>query len=165
MTFGPRSIYAYYFDSWKRIESVPNFQTIRQISDRRRQYLDVTGARLDARTYTFANPRWKATNAAIKYSTISPISPVFYKYYLCDAMMLIKPSMVRSWATWITTWSCNRHSKFCSGCANEHSHHVQHARTYRAGCANVVINARTYAYCSLGLFLLTWINSNPSIGT
>ena len=61
--------------------------------------------------------------------------------------------------------SCNRRRKFCSGCANEHSQRVQDARTYRAGCANVVIDARTYAYCSLGLFLLTWINRNPSIAS
>ena len=53
--------------------------------------------------------------------------------------------------------SCNRRRKFCSGCANEHSQRVQDARTYQAGCANVVIDARTHAYCSLGLFLLTWI--------
>ena len=29
--------------------------------------------------------------------------PVFCRYYLCDAMMLIKPSMTRPWATGITT--------------------------------------------------------------
>ena len=49
---------------------------------------------------------------------------------------------------------CNRHPKFCSGCANEQSQRVQDARTYQAGCANVVIDVRTYAYCSLGLFFL-----------
>ena len=59
--------------------------------------------------------------------------------------------------------SCNSHRKFCSGCTNEHSQFVQDGRTYRAGCANVVIDTRTYAYCSLGLFLLTWINCHPSI--
>ena len=63
--------------------------------------------------------------------------------------------------------SYNRRRKFCSGCANEHSQRVQDARTYmyQAGCANVVIDARTHAYCSLGLFLLTWINCNPSIAS
>ena len=61
--------------------------------------------------------------------------------------------------------SCNRHRQFCSGCANEHSQRVQDARTYQAGCANVVIDARTHAYCSPGLFLLTWINCNPSIAS
>ena len=61
--------------------------------------------------------------------------------------------------------SCNRRRKFCSGCANEHSQRVQDARTYQAGCANVVIDARTHAYCSPGLFLLAWINCNPSIAS
>ena len=61
--------------------------------------------------------------------------------------------------------SCNRHRKFCSGCANEHGQRVQDARTYQAGCANVVIDARTYAYCSLRLLLQTWINYNPSVVT
>ena len=61
--------------------------------------------------------------------------------------------------------SCNRRRKFCSGCANEHSQRVQDARTYQAGCVNAVIDARTHAYCSLGLFLLTWINCNPSIAS
>ena len=55
----------------------------------------ITGARLDARTYTFAHPIWRTTNAARKHGAISPISPVFCRYYLCDMIMLIKPSMVR----------------------------------------------------------------------
>ena len=53
-----------------------------------------TGARLDARTYTFAHPIWRTTNAASKQGAISPILPVFCRYYLCDAIMLIKLSMV-----------------------------------------------------------------------
>ena len=61
--------------------------------------------------------------------------------------------------------SCNRHVKFCLGCANEHGQRVLDARTYQAGCANVVIDERTYTYCSLGLLLLTWVNFNPSIDT
>ena len=59
-------------------------------------------ARLDARTYTFAHPIWRTTNAARKHGAISPIVPVFCRYYLCDAIMLTKPSMVRSWTTGIT---------------------------------------------------------------
>ena len=63
----------------------------------------ITGARLDARTYTFAHPIWRTTNAAGKQGAISPILPVFCKYYLCDAIMLIKLSMVWPWVTGITT--------------------------------------------------------------
>ena len=126
----------------------------------------LTGARLDARTYTFAHPIWRTTNAARKQGAISPILPVFCRYYLCDVIMLIKLSMVWLWVTGITTLEVAiRRRKFCSGCANEHSQSVQDARTYQAGCANVVIDARTHAYCSLGLFLLTWINCNPSIAS
>ena len=62
-----------------------------------------TGARLDARTYTFAHPIWRTTNAARKQGAISPILPAFCKYYLCDAIMLIKLSMVWPWITGITT--------------------------------------------------------------
>ena len=62
-----------------------------------------TGARLDARTYTFAHPIWRTTNAARKQGAISPILPVFCKYYLCDAIMLIKLRMVWSWVPGITT--------------------------------------------------------------
>ena len=62
-----------------------------------------TGARLDARTYTFAHPIWRTTNAARKQGAISPILPVFCRYYLCDAIMLIKLSMVWPWVTGITT--------------------------------------------------------------
>ena len=65
--------------------------------------LYITGARLDARTYTFAHPIWRTTNAARKHGAISPILPVFCRYYRCDVMMLIKPSMVRPWVTGITT--------------------------------------------------------------
>ena len=67
------------------------------------QYARVTGGRLDARTYTFAHPIWRTTNAARKQGAISPILPAFCKYYLCDAMMLIKLSMVWQWITGITT--------------------------------------------------------------
>ena len=63
----------------------------------------ITGARLDARTYTFAHPIWRTTNAASKQGAISPILPVFCRYYLCDAIMLIKLSMVWPWVTGITT--------------------------------------------------------------
>ena len=63
----------------------------------------LTGGRLDAWTYTFAHPIWRTTNAARKQGAISPILPAFCKYYLCDAMMLIKLSMVWQWITGITT--------------------------------------------------------------
>ena len=63
----------------------------------------VTGARLDARTYTFAHPIWRTTNAARKQGAISPILRVFCRYFLCDAIMLIKPSMVRPRVTGIMT--------------------------------------------------------------
>ena len=63
----------------------------------------ITGARLDARTYTFAHPIWRTTNAARKQGAISPILPVFCRYYLCDAIMLIKLSMAWPWVTGITT--------------------------------------------------------------
>ena len=53
----------------------------------------ITGARLDA------HPIWRTTNATGKHGAISPILQVFCRYYVCDAIMLIKPSMVRSWAT------------------------------------------------------------------
>ena len=61
--------------------------------------------------------------------------------------------------------SCNHHFKFCSGFVNEQSTCAGCANDYQAGCANFVIDARMYACCSLGLLLLTWINSNPSIDT
>ena len=67
------------------------------------QVIKCTGARLDARTYTFAHPIWRTTNAARKQGAISPILPVFCRYYLCDAIMLIKLSMVWPWVTGITT--------------------------------------------------------------
>ena len=67
------------------------------------EYPISTGARLDARTYTFAHPIWRTTNAARKQGAISPILPVFCRYYLCDAIMLIKLSMVWPWVTGITT--------------------------------------------------------------
>ena len=63
----------------------------------------ITGARLDARTYTFAHPIWRTTNAACKQGAISPILPVFCRYYLRDAIMLIKLSMVWPSVTGITT--------------------------------------------------------------
>ena len=63
----------------------------------------ITGARLDARTYTFAHPIWRTINAARKQGAISPILPVFCRYYLCDAIMLIKLSTVWPWVTGITT--------------------------------------------------------------
>ena len=69
----------------------------------KRQLIIATGARLDARTYTFAHPIWRTTNAARKQGAISPILPAFCKYYLCDAIMLIKLSMVWPWITGITT--------------------------------------------------------------
>ena len=62
-----------------------------------------TGARLDARTYTFAHPIWRTINAARKHGAISPILPVFCRYYRCDAIMLIKLSTVWPWVTGITT--------------------------------------------------------------
>ena len=62
----------------------------------------ITGARLDARTYTFAHPIWRTTNAARKQGAISPILPMFCRYYLCNAIMLIKLSMVWPWVTGIT---------------------------------------------------------------
>ena len=62
-----------------------------------------TGARLDARTYTFAHPIWRTTNAACKQGDISPILPVFCRYYLRDAIILIKLSMVWPSVTGITT--------------------------------------------------------------
>ena len=54
----------------------------------------LTGARLDARTYTFTHPIWRTINAARKQGAISPILPVFCGYYLCDAIILIKLNMV-----------------------------------------------------------------------
>ena len=175
-----------------------------------------TGARLE--TY----PIWRTTSTVRKHGAISPILPVFCRFYLCDAIMLIKPSMVRPWATGIKTlevaivivnfardarmntvntlrdlmlkpagpWmdpyfhlsiycilivfycgvgvtgppqSTNSERSGPSGHFQRHD--VQDARTYEAGCANVVIDARTYAYCSLGLLLLTRSNFNPSIDT
>ena len=62
-----------------------------------------TGARLDARTYTLAHPIWRTINAARKHGAISPILPVFCRYYRCDAIMLIKLSTVWPWVTGITT--------------------------------------------------------------
>ena len=88
--------------------------------------------------------------------------PHFCRYYLWDAIMLIKLNMVWPWVTGITTLEV---AIVVVNFANEHSQRVQDAWTYQAGCANVVIDARTHAYCSLGLFLLTWINCNPSIAS
>ena len=66
-------------------------------------FRSLTGARLDARTYTFAHPKGRTTNAARKQGAISPILPVFCRYYLCDAIMLIKLSMMWPWVTGKTT--------------------------------------------------------------
>ena len=38
-------------------------------------------------------PLWRTTNAARKRGAISPILPMFCRYYLCNAIMLIKLSM------------------------------------------------------------------------
>ena len=65
--------------------------------------ISTTGARLDARTYTFAHPIWRTINSARKQGAISPILPVFCRHYLCDAIMLIKLSTVWPWVTGITT--------------------------------------------------------------
>ena len=72
-------------------------------SIRTSERVPITGARLDARTYTFAHPIWRTANAARKQGAISPILPAFCKYYLRDAIMLIKLSMVWPWITGITT--------------------------------------------------------------
>ena len=45
-----------------------------------------------------AHPIWRTTNAAHKHRAISPICRL-----ICDAMMLINPSMVQPWAAGITT--------------------------------------------------------------
>ena len=48
------------------------------------------------------------------------------------------------------------HRKFCSGCANEHSQHMQDARVYQAGCANVVIDARTSLFMRERTHIVHW---------
>ena len=42
----------------------------------------VTGVRLDARTYTFAHPRWRTANAERKHGVISPILTLIFDYKL-----------------------------------------------------------------------------------
>ena len=119
---------------------------------------NITGARLDV-----AHPIWRTRNVARKLCAISPILPVFCRYYLCDAIMLIKLSMVWPWVTRITTQEVAIVLVTFARHARINSQRVQDARTYQAGCANVIIDARTHTYCSLDLFSLTWVNCNPRL--
>ena len=98
-------------------------------------------------TYTLAHQKWRTKNATCKHA-ISPILLVFWKYYLGDAIMLIKPNMVRPWAT-----------------GNEHStaNVCRMRERIRQDVRTSFSDTRTFPYCSLGLLLLTWIICNPGI--
>ena len=54
-----------------------------------------TGARLHARTYTFAHPRWRTAKAERKHSAISPVLTVIFDQKLMSRKVRAESEYMR----------------------------------------------------------------------
>ena len=120
------------------------------------------GARLHARTYTFAHLIRRTTNAARKHGAISPILPL-QRCYSCNAIMIINPSMVRTWATGITTMGVVIVISKIAGMREWIVNKCRMRECIKQDARTSLLMRECTHIVRWSSFYLPWINSNPSM--